>query len=45
VRRAANLGLKADLNVLVAYDPLRPAAFEDEKVRLAKALGPIANGH
>jgi GrpB-like predicted nucleotidyltransferase (UPF0157 family) len=42
VRRTANLGLKANLNLLVAYDPLWPAAFEDEKVRLGKALGPIA---
>ena len=40
----ANLGLKANLNLLVAYDPLWPAAFEDEKVRLAKALGPLAMG-
>jgi GrpB-like predicted nucleotidyltransferase (UPF0157 family) len=44
VRRAANLGLKANLNLLVAYDPHWPAAFEDEKVRLAKALGPVAKG-
>src|ERR1700704_3028804 len=42
--RGANLGLKANLNLLVAYDPLWPAAFEDEKVRLAKALGPVAKG-
>jgi GrpB-like predicted nucleotidyltransferase (UPF0157 family) len=44
VRRIANLGLKANLNLLVAYDPLWPAAFEDETVRLAKALGPVAKG-
>jgi GrpB-like predicted nucleotidyltransferase (UPF0157 family) len=44
VRREANLGLKANLNLLVAYDPLWPAAFEDEKVRLAKALRPVAKG-
>jgi GrpB-like predicted nucleotidyltransferase (UPF0157 family) len=44
VLRKANLGLKANLNLLVAYDPLWPAAFEDEKVRLAKALGPVAKG-
>jgi len=44
VRRAANLGLNANLNLLVAYDPLWPGAFEDEKVRLAKALGPVARG-
>ena len=42
--RTANLGLKANLNLLVAYDPLWPVAFEDEKVRLAKALGPVAKG-
>ena len=42
--RTANLGLKADLNLLVAYDPLWPVAFENEKVRLAKALGPVAKG-
>jgi len=40
----ANLGLKANLNLLVSYDPLWPDAFEDEKVRLAKALGPAAKG-
>ncbi len=44
MRRAANLGLKANLNLLVAYDLLWPAAFEDEKVRLAKALAPVAKG-
>ena len=44
MHRMANLGLKANLNLLVAYDPLWPAAFEDEKVRLAKALGPAAKG-
>jgi len=44
VRRTVNLGLKANLNLLVAYDPLWPAAFEDEKVHLAKALGPAAKG-
>ena len=44
MRRAANLGLKANLNLLVAYDRLWPAAFENEKVRLAKALGPVAKG-
>jgi GrpB-like predicted nucleotidyltransferase (UPF0157 family) len=44
VLRTANLGLRADLNLLVAYDPLWPVAFEDEKVRLAKALGPVAKG-
>ena len=42
--KTANLGLKANANVLVAYDPLWPAAFEDEKVRLAKALGPVVKG-
>jgi GrpB-like predicted nucleotidyltransferase (UPF0157 family) len=42
VRRTASLGLKANLNLLVAYDPLWPVAFEDEKVRLAKVLGPVA---
>src|SRR5436309_2346175 len=40
----ANLGLKAHLNLLVAYDPRWPAAFEDEKVRLEKALGEITKG-
>ena len=40
----ANLGLKASLNLLVAYDPLWPAAFEEERVRLAKALGPVVKG-
>jgi GrpB-like predicted nucleotidyltransferase (UPF0157 family) len=44
VRRKANLGLKANLNLLVAWDPLWPAAFEDEKLRLVKALGPVARG-
>jgi GrpB-like predicted nucleotidyltransferase (UPF0157 family) len=44
VRRTANLGLKANLTLLVAYDPLWPAAFEDEKLRLVKALGPVAKG-
>lgn len=44
MRRTANLGLKANLNLLVAYDLLWPAAFEAEKVRLAKALGPVAKG-
>jgi len=44
VRRKANLGLKANLNLLVAYDPLWPAAFEDEKSRLVKPLGSIAKG-
>jgi GrpB-like predicted nucleotidyltransferase (UPF0157 family) len=43
-RKTANLGLKASLNLLVAYDPLWPAAFEDEKVHLAKALGRVAKG-
>ena len=42
--KAANLGLKADLNLLVEYDPLWPAVFEEEKVRLARALGPLAKG-
>jgi len=40
----ANLGLKANLNLLVAYDPLWPAAFEDEKLRLVEALGPVVKG-
>ena len=44
MRKAANLGLKADLNLLVAYDPLWPVAFEAEKERLAKALGSVAKG-
>jgi GrpB-like predicted nucleotidyltransferase (UPF0157 family) len=44
MRGKANLGLKANLNMLVAYDPLWPAAFEDEKLRLVKALGPVAKG-
>jgi GrpB-like predicted nucleotidyltransferase (UPF0157 family) len=44
VGTTANLGLKAKLSLLVAYDPLWPAAFEDEKVRLAKALGPVSRG-
>jgi GrpB-like predicted nucleotidyltransferase (UPF0157 family) len=44
VLRTANLGLRADLNLLVAYDPLWPAAFEEEKARLAKALGPVVKG-
>lgn len=39
MRRTAHLGLKANLNLLVAYDPLWPSAFEDERVRLANALG------
>ena len=42
--RKANLGLDANLNLLVVYDPLWPAAFEDEKARLEKALGPVAKG-
>ncbi len=42
--RTANLGLKSDLNLLVAYDPLWPAAFEEEKVRLENALGPVVKG-
>jgi GrpB-like predicted nucleotidyltransferase (UPF0157 family) len=44
VRRKANLGLKANLNLLVDYDPLWPAAFEDEKLRLLKTLGLVAKG-
>ena len=36
--------LRANLNLLVTYDPLWPAAFEDEKVRLEKALGPVVKG-
>ena len=44
MRRTANLGLQANLNLLVAYDPLWPAAFEYERVRLVKALGPVAKG-
>ena len=44
VSRAVNLGLKANLNLLVAYDPLWPAAFAAEKARLARALGPLAKG-
>jgi GrpB-like predicted nucleotidyltransferase (UPF0157 family) len=44
VSRTANLGLKANINLLVAYDPLWPAAFEDEKVRLAQALRAVAKG-
>jgi GrpB-like predicted nucleotidyltransferase (UPF0157 family) len=39
-----NLGLKAHLNLLVPYDPLWPAAFEEEKARLAEALGPLTKG-
>ena len=39
-----NLGLKANLNLLVAYDPLWPAAFEEEETRLAQALGRLAKG-
>ena len=42
--KIANLGLKANLNLLVDYDPLWPAAFEEEKLRLAEALGPVAKG-
>ena len=42
--RSANLGLKAHLNLLVSYDPLWPAAFEEEKARLAQALGSLARG-
>jgi GrpB-like predicted nucleotidyltransferase (UPF0157 family) len=38
------LGLKAHLNVLADYDPLWPVAFEEERVRLAQALGPVARG-
>jgi len=44
VLKPANLGLKANLNLLVAYDPLWPAAFEDEKARLAEAFGPVVKG-
>jgi GrpB-like predicted nucleotidyltransferase (UPF0157 family) len=44
VLRTANLGLKANVNLLVAYDPLWPAAFEEEKVRLEKALGLVVKG-
>jgi GrpB-like predicted nucleotidyltransferase (UPF0157 family) len=44
VRRKVHLGLAANLNLLVAYDPLWPAAFEDEKVRLRRALGRVAEG-
>jgi len=44
VSRSANLGLKAHLNLLVSYDPLWPAAFEEEKARLAQALGSLARG-
>ncbi len=44
MRGKANLGLQANLNLLVAYDPLWPAAFEDERLRLAEALGPVAGG-
>ena len=44
MRRTANLGLKANLSLLVPYDPLWPIAFEDERVRLANALGPVAKG-
>ena len=44
MHRTANLGLTANLNVLAAYDPLWPAAFEDEKLRLTKALGAVAKG-
>jgi GrpB-like predicted nucleotidyltransferase (UPF0157 family) len=40
----ANLGLKAGVNLLAAYDPLWPAAFEEERARLADALGPLAKG-
>ena len=36
------MGLRADRNVLADYDPLWPAAFEEEKARLAEALGPLA---
>jgi GrpB-like predicted nucleotidyltransferase (UPF0157 family) len=44
VRRSANLGLNASLNLLVAYDPLWADAFEQEKARLAHALGAVAKG-
>ena len=43
-RRTANRGHKAHHHLLIAEHPLWPAAFEDEKVRLAKALGPAAKG-
>ena len=42
--KTANLGLKADLNLLVPYDPLWPAAFEDERARIVGALGPFVRG-
>jgi GrpB-like predicted nucleotidyltransferase (UPF0157 family) len=42
VHTKANLGLKANVSLLAAYDPLWPAAFEDEKLRLVNALGPVA---
>ena len=44
MRGKANLGLKANLNLLVAYDPLWPVAFEEERLCLAEALGPVAKG-
>jgi len=40
----ANLGLRADLNLLVDYDPQWPIAFEEERARIAQSLGPFAKG-
>jgi GrpB-like predicted nucleotidyltransferase (UPF0157 family) len=44
VLKAANLGLKADLNLLVAYGQNWPAVFEEERVRIAGALGSFVQG-
>jgi len=38
------LGLKKNLNLLVDYDPLWEAAFNEEQKRLSQALGEIAKG-
>jgi GrpB-like predicted nucleotidyltransferase (UPF0157 family) len=41
---AVMLGLKHNTNVLVDYDPVWEAAFAEERVRLADALGSLAQG-
>jgi GrpB-like predicted nucleotidyltransferase (UPF0157 family) len=38
------LGLKLNVNYLVDYDPLWPAAFGEERARIQAALGPLAKG-
>jgi GrpB-like predicted nucleotidyltransferase (UPF0157 family) len=38
------LGLKHNMNVLMDHDPGWATAFAEEKLRLASALGPVAQG-